>query len=134
MDYKLEHFKKHNDARGQLVVFLGSSDLAQTYKQFGQIYFVTFAEIGIVRGNHYHKQWREWFGVVSGQLHVVLRDVNTDETAELFLDGDSDEYTRLEIGPYIAHAFKSITPKAALLNYSNAEWSSEDSIPCELVN
>ncbi len=126
MDYKIEHFEKHNDLRGQLVVFLKNSDLKPDMKTFGQIYFVTFEQPEAVRGNHYHKQWREWFGVVFGKLEVVLQDMCTGETQALLLDGDSDAYVRLEIGPNIAHAFKNVSEKAALINYADAEWSPED--------
>ncbi len=133
MEYRLERFEKHDDARGHLVVFLGCSELDESCKLFGQIYFVTFDGMGVIRGNHYHKKWREWFGVVSGRLQVLLKDVNTGETVELLLDGDAADYIRLEIGPYVAHAFKSVTPSATLLNYADSEWSQEDSIPYGLM-
>jgi dTDP-4-dehydrorhamnose 3,5-epimerase-like enzyme len=133
MDYKIEHFEKHDDKRGQLVIFLKNSDLNPNFKNFGQIYFVTFEKENVIRGNHYHENWREWFGVVFGKLEVVLKDVNSGETKKLILDGNSHEYIRLEIGPYVAHAFKNISPKAALLNYANREWSPDDTFHLELM-
>jgi dTDP-4-dehydrorhamnose 3,5-epimerase-like enzyme len=126
MDYRIDRFEKHNDARGQLVVFLKNRDLAPGVREFGQIYFVTFEAPGVVRGNHFHKRWREWFGVVSGKLQVRLQDVATGECVELLLDGDSSDYVRLEVGPSIAHAFKNVSPTAALLNYTDIEWSPHD--------
>lgn len=132
MDFKIDRFEKHNDSRGQLVVFLRNGNLESSLKEFGQIYFVTFDSINMIRGNHYHRRWREWFGVVNGKLAVELMDVNTQERRSLVLDGDSDDYTRLEIGPNIAHAFRSISSYAALLNYTNSEWSPHDTFPCEL--
>lgn len=134
MDYRLDHINKFNDYRGQLVVFLKNCELTHPYKDFGQIYFVTFDREGVIRGNHYHKRWREWFGVVSGRLEVVLRDLSSEEQVALELDGDLDDYVRLEIGPNIVHAFRSLTPTAALLNYTDKEWSSDDTFPFNIIN
>ncbi len=133
MDYKIEYFEKFNDKRGQLVVFLRNRDLKKRFKEFGQIYFVTFDKKGVIRGNHYHKKWREWFGVVSGKLQVKLMHVKTKEKKRLTLNGDSNKYIRLEIGPNIIHAFKSKSNHAALLNYSNKEWSSDDTFSYEIL-
>ena len=134
MDYKIDKFEKHNDQRGQLVVFLKKCNLSNNQKQFGQIYFVTFENKSVIRGNHYHKKWREWFGVVTGTLEVKLKDIKTGEEKELILDGDSSEYIRLEVGPNIAHSFKNSTEKAELLNYTDTEWSPDDTFPEILIN
>lgn len=128
MDYKIDQIEKHNDQRGHLVVFLKNTNLSKTYKEFGQIYFVTFESLHMIRGNHYHKKWREWFGVVMGKLEVVLKDVRSGEIKHFILDSESDKYSRLEVGPYIAHAFKNLSNKAALLNYTDTEWSDEDTV------
>jgi dTDP-4-dehydrorhamnose 3,5-epimerase-like enzyme len=133
MDYKIEKFEKHNDERGQLVVFLKKRDLDSRQQIFGQIYFVTFDQPSVVRGNHFHKEWREWFGVVTGKLEVKLKDVISGEEKELILDGDSDEYVRLEIGPNVAHSFRNVTPKAELLNYTDSEWSPNDTFSSKLM-
>ncbi len=126
MNYKIEKFTKFSDKRGDLIVFLKNSELKKTQKKFGQIYFVTFSNKGVVRGNHYHKKWREWFGIVHGKLEVALKDMITGEKTNFVLDSDQDKYLRLEIGPNIAHAFKSISETAALLNYANSPWSNDD--------
>lgn len=128
MDYSLKKFKKFSDKRGELIVFLQKGDLADAYKTFGQIYFVTFTSKGIVRGNHYHKVWHEWFGIVAGKVRVTLEDVKTKERKSFILDAKKDLYTRLEISPSIAHKIESLTKYAALLNYADGEWSSDDSI------
>jgi len=133
MDYKIEHFEKFNDKRGQLVIFLRNRDLDKKLKFFGQIYFVTFEKKGIVRANHYHKEFREWFGVVDGKVKVVLVDIKTNERKEMVLDGNSKKYARLEIGPNIAHGFKSLTNSVSLLNYTDKEWSSKDVFPMEVI-
>ena len=133
MDYKIDHFEKYNDERGQLVVFLKNRNLDKNFKKFGQIYFVTFEKKSIVRGNHFHKELREWFGVVTGKLEVVLKDIKTGKTKTLIIDSNSNTYVRLEIGPNVAHAFRNISPKASLVNYTNKEWSREDSFPYKVI-
>ncbi|MBP9691322.1 WxcM-like domain-containing protein [Candidatus Woesebacteria bacterium] len=125
----MKEFEKHSDGRGDLIVFLKGSDLDEEHKIFGQIYFVTFEKKGIIRGNHYHNQWREWFGIVAGKVEVYLEDIDTKERITLILDAKKDKYTRLEIGPHIAHTFRSLTNYAALINYANSEWYANDTIP-----
>jgi dTDP-4-dehydrorhamnose 3,5-epimerase-like enzyme len=126
MDYKIDYIERHDDVRGGLVVFLRDSDLDTKYKHFGQIYFVTFDQANVIRGNHYHKNWREWFGIVSGKLEVILKDMVTGEIVNLVIDSRSEKYARLEIGPNIAHAFRNISKNASLLNYTDTEWSPND--------
>ncbi len=133
MDYKIENFDKFIDNRGDLIVFLKASNLNKNYKEFGQIYFVTFSKKGVVRANHYHKRIREWFGVVNGKVSVILKDIKTEEKKRLILDAKSDKYIRLEIGPNVAHAFKSLTAKASVVNYTDQEWSSDDVFPLQLL-
>jgi dTDP-4-dehydrorhamnose 3,5-epimerase-like enzyme len=133
MDYKIKRIKKHSDKRGDLVVFLKISELEDESKRFGQIYFVTFNGENMVRGNHFHKKWREWFGVMTGIIRVELEDVITKEHVSLELNSSYTYYTRLEIGPNIAHAFKNITPFASLLNYGDKEWTVNDCYPYKLI-
>lgn len=133
MDYKLHHFEKFSDKRGELIVFLKENELLLDHKKFGQIYFVTFVDKGIIRGNHYHKRWREWFGIVAGKLEVKLVDVNTKEEITMVLDAKKDKYTRLEIGPNVVHAYKSLSKYAALLNYASSNWDPTDDFTCQII-
>lgn len=126
MDFKIEKFDKHNDRRGQLVVFLQNRNLPTTTKEFGQIYFVTFDQQNTIRANHYHKRWREWFGIVTGRIEVVVSDIRTGIKETIILDEKSEKYIRLEIGPGVAHVFRSLTKTASLLNYTDTEWTSDD--------
>lgn len=132
MDFTLKKFNKFSDQRGDLIVFLQRGDLADAYKTFGQIYFVTFTQKGIIRGNHYHNVWHEWFGVVAGKVRVTLEDVKTKKRKVFILDAKKDQYTRLEIAPGIAHKIESMSKYAALLNYADGEWSEDDSIRYEI--
>jgi dTDP-4-dehydrorhamnose 3,5-epimerase-like enzyme len=133
MDYKIEHFEKFNDKRRELIVFLRNINLEKRLKEFGQIYFVTFNKKEVIRGNHYHKKIREWFGVVDGKVKVVLLDVETRKKKQMILDGNSKKYVRLEIGPNVAHGFKSVSKSVTLLNYTDKEWSREDVIKMEVI-
>jgi len=133
MDFKIEKIKAYDDERGRLVVFLRNRDLDKKVKKFGQIYFVTFDKKGIIRGNHFHKEIREWFGIVNGKVKVVLVDIKTNERKEIILSASSKTYLRLEIGPNIAHGFKSISDSVSLLNYTDKEWLSTDVFPIEVI-
>ncbi len=119
MNFKIQHLPKYNDYRGYLVEFLKESELDGQNKNFGQIYFVTFTDKDIVRGNHYHKETEEWFGVVFGSLLVTLEDIHTKERKTFTLHYSESEFVRLWIGKEIAHAFKSLTKPAILLDYAN---------------
>lgn len=123
MDYSIKKCLKHTDSRGYLVEFLQCAELAPNIKTFGQIYFVTFEKPRQVRGNHYHTKFYEWFGVASGILEVVLEDVRTKERVEMVLDSNDKSFVRLTIGPYIAHAFRNLSPTAVLLDYCNEMYS-----------
>lgn len=133
MDYFIEKVEKNIDGRGELVVFLKNGELPSHRKKFGQIYFITFNGKSVIRGNHFHKKWREWFGIVTGSAIVKLEDVITKEHVSLKLDAGHKTYIRLEIGPNIAHAFKSLSSSVSLLNYGDKEWSAKDSHPYVLI-
>lgn len=133
MDYIIDRYETFDDKRGRLIVFLRERQLKIENKQFGQIYFITFNDEGIVRGNHYHKEWREWFGVVIGEVQVELKDIITKERISLILNAEDKQYVRLEIGPHIAHAFKSMSPTASLLNYASGEWNPNDTFRYKLL-
>ena len=58
-----------------------------------------------VRGNHYHKETRELFFIVSGEVDVVVDDLRSGEHVEAsFSQGDI-----FIIEPYELHAFHTRT-------------------------
>jgi dTDP-4-dehydrorhamnose 3,5-epimerase-like enzyme len=126
VNYKITQCLKHTDSRGFLVEFLKNSELSQENKPFGQIYFVTFEKPNQLRGNHYHTKFSEWFGVAYGTLQVILEDVKTKERVDFVLSGDDKTFTRLNIGPYIAHVFRNLSPTAVLLDYCNKEYDPDN--------
>lgn len=133
MDCKIRKIEKHSDNRGKLVVFLKNRELKKNNKEFGQVYFITFSKKGIVRGNHYHKNWREWFAVVDGKVQAELEDVRSKKHISVILDDKGTDHIRLEIGSYVAHSFKSLSDSASLLNYAEKEWTAEDTFPYILM-
>lgn len=122
MNFEILHLTKHADQRGYLVEFLKKKELNDINKGFGQIYFVTFNKKDIIRGNHYHTETEEWFGVVFGSVLVILEDVETKERKSFTLHYSENEFVRLRIGKGIAHAFKSLSDSAILLDYANKEY------------
>lgn len=126
LNFKVTKFKSFSDKRGKLIVFLKESELHNAKKKFGQIYFVTFSKRGVVRGNHYHKKWFEWFGIVEGKVKVIIEDVRTKKRKQITLSAEKDKYVRIETGPYIAHAIVSLTKRASLLSYADTEWTTDD--------
>lgn len=123
MNYTIVECTKHKDPRGYLVEFLRGAELVGPEREFGQIYFVTFDRPNQVRGNHYHTQGIEWFGVAHGHLEVVLEDVSTKERVQLFLSSDDASFLRLTVGPYVAHAFRNLSPTAILLDYTTEQFN-----------
>lgn len=131
--FKITKFRSYSDHRGKLIVFLKASELQSKKKKFGQIYFVTFKKRGVVRGNHYHKKWHEWFGVIEGKVKVIVEDVGTKKRKQISLSAERDKYIRIETGPYIAHAIKSLTKSATLLSYAESEWDKKDTYYYKLM-
>ena len=125
-NFKVTKLKSFVDERGKLIVFLQTKELNEKHKYFGQIYFVTFSKKGAVRGNHYHKKWYEWFGIVEGKVKVIIEDVRTKKRKQITLSAEKDKYIRIETGPYIAHAIVSLTKRASLLSYADTEWTTDD--------
>ena len=126
MNYKITLIKKHTDERGDLVVFLRN-------RKIGQIYFVTFNHKGIIRGNHYHKKWKEWFGIVTGCVKCILKDVKTGEWEYFILNSSDKNFLLFEIDVGIAHAFESLRPQSSILNYANTEWTGKDDFKYKLI-
>jgi len=123
MDFKLDCIVKHKDQRGYLVEFLRNKELKKPDKKFGQIYLATFNNKGDIRGNHYHKDTEECFGVTSGSLLVVIEDINTKERKKFVLRYSENEFIRLRIGVNVAHAFKSLSKSAMIIDYANKPYN-----------
>ncbi|MBL7159610.1 dTDP-4-dehydrorhamnose 3,5-epimerase family protein [Candidatus Microgenomates bacterium] len=118
MNFKLIKKPKHTDHRGSLVEFLSQKELKKA-QFFGEIHFAAFNRSGVIRGNHYHTKKEEYFGVVIGKVQIEIEDIKTKEHQSFILDTDDPEFICLQIGPNIAHAAKSLSDSAVLINYSS---------------
>ena len=58
-----------------------------------------------VRGNHYHKETRELFFIVSGEIEVVIEDLRSGRRLEMSV-GKGDVFI---IEPYELHTFRTRT-------------------------
>lgn len=126
MKYEIKTIEKKSDERGYLVEFLKNSELPQNIKEFGQVYYVNFAKKGVIRGNHYHSHKYEYFGMAFGKVQLDIEDINTKERKSFIVDSDEDKFMRICIGPNIAHAVKSLTDYAILINYFTKEYTEEN--------
>lgn len=134
MDFEISEVENHNDARGKLFIFLKKDHLPKNSQTFGEIFYITFARKGIVRANHYHKNWQEWFILVSGKVEVVLEDIKTRKRFSTILKSQQGKIVRMRIGPLVAHAFRSLTARACLLNYSTHLWKKKDVYKYTLIS
>lgn len=94
---------KHVDNRGWLAEIFRPEDVNKTMK--GQV-TITTAHPGIVKANHYHKKMNEWYCVIKGKMHLVLKDIKTGEQNEIILSEDKLEL--IKISPGLAHGFRNI--------------------------
>ncbi|MCA1628892.1 MAG: cupin domain-containing protein [Acidobacteria bacterium] len=74
-----------------------------------------------VRGNHYHKETRELFFIVSGEVEVVIDDLRSGEHVEMTV-GKGDIFV---IEPYELHTFRTRT---------DAQWINMLSVPVDQRN
>ena len=102
-DIETKKLVKHVDSRGWLAEIFRPNDVNKTMK--GQV-TVTTAHPGIIKANHYHKKMNEWYCVIKGKMHLVLKDMKTAEKKEIMLSDDN--LSIIKITPWIAHGFKNI--------------------------
>lgn len=72
-----------------------------TRDQWAEVNFVQ-TSAGQVRGNHYHKETRELFFIISGEIEIVVEDLRSGEHLE-FVVSKGDIFL---IEPYELHTFR----------------------------
>lgn len=115
----------HADARGRFVEMLKTKDS-------GQFSFFT-AHPGITRGGHYHHTKNEKFLVVQGKAKFCFRHVMTDETYELFTDGEKPEV--VETVPGWSHDITNVgNDEMIVMLWANEIFDREhpDTIACKV--
>ena len=75
-----------------------------TRERWAEVNFIE-TKAGQVRGNHYHRQTRELFFIVSGDVQVEVRDLGTGQHSE-FVARAGDIFV---IEPMEFHVFRVLT-------------------------
>jgi len=88
----------HADQRGRFVEMLRTKDSGQFS------YFTAYP--GVTRGGHYHHTKNEKFLVIQGKARFGFRHVVTDETYQLFTDGEKPEV--VETAPGWSHDITNV--------------------------
>lgn len=117
MDIDVVKLNAHVVKQGKLVEFIAVEDVARHHKKFGHLFFVTFENKKVIRGNHFHKKHHEYYIALSGKIKVILKDLATNKKKTVTLSAEKGIYRRLRIGPNIAHSAYSETSHATLLAY-----------------
>jgi UDP-2-acetamido-2,6-beta-L-arabino-hexul-4-ose reductase len=122
MNVKITKLEKKTDERGWLAEILKNESVKR--KEFGQIY-ITTANSGFVKGNHYQMRKTEWFCVITGKALLLLKEKKTGKTQEIELDGS--ELKIVEIPPDVIHAIKNIgKDEMHLLAYIDESFDPKD--------
>lgn len=100
-------------------------------KPAGEIYLL-YSNPQSVRGNHYHRETREYFVVVTGRASFVLRDVQTGREEKLTVSAEQDLLVRVE--PGVAHAIKNESEELLIvLAIASREYDLNDTFPMQLL-
>ncbi len=97
----------HSDARGAFVEIakLGIG---------GQVSFsTTFPEV--TRGNHFHTRKIERFSVIQGKALIQMRNINSNEVLDFYLDGNEPAY--VDIPLWFTHNIKNIGTEILYTNF-----------------
>lgn len=122
MNIRIELCDAFNDERGDLVQFITRHTLQNEKLDFGQVYLLTFAGKGVVRGNHYHNHSSEMFCLIAGEVEMVFEDVETRENQRLNIAAKPDYFQRIFVGEKTAHAIRSVSDFAVLVSFSSHEY------------
>jgi len=78
--------------------------LGITQESWAEVNFIE-TRANQVRGNHYHKETRELFFIISGEIDVVIHDLNSGKHLEVLVS-KGDVFI---IEPYELHTFHTRT-------------------------
>ncbi|MCL5125096.1 MAG: cupin domain-containing protein [Deltaproteobacteria bacterium] len=89
-------------------------------ESWAEVNFIKTAA-GQLRGNHYHKETKELFFIISGRISVVVESTSTGEKTEFTAEAND----MFMIEPGELHTFYTLT---------DAEWLNMLSIPMDNTN
>jgi len=82
-----------------------------------------------IRAMHYHKQKQEWLALTSGEIKLVLENINTKERSEIKMGIEEENYRLIYIPPFFAHAIKNIGDfDASIVIFAEKSEKIEDTI------
>lgn len=101
--------------------------------RIGEIY-LTMANPGEWRANHYHYKTAEWFTIFEGEAKIILEDINSKEKLELLINAVNPK--TLYVPPGIAHVFINTSPinKMMLIAYAENTYDPADTCPYNLID
>jgi mannose-6-phosphate isomerase-like protein (cupin superfamily) len=115
-DDKLE--RRIFSEKGEMAQILNRSD--QAFKQL--VYWeLDSTKSGQERGHHYHEKKIEHFYVLTGDLELSLRDLESSDSQKILLKAGN----RVNISPRVAHAFRSFK-YSQVLEYSSEPYDPSD--------
>ena len=111
------------DAPSLKRLLLPQGELAQFYDGEEGVHYIALLELkaGGVRGNHYHRQKREYVYVISGKMDLVTE--NLADRAQVTLSLSSGELAIIETE--VGHALRTVEPGLAL-EFSPARFDRTD--------
>ena len=95
------------------------SDSRRTIKQINTYY----VKKGSTLGNHYHKETREYFFVMSGELYVDVHPVGSHETGSSAVYTEGDFFL---VEPGEVHKFDAITDVKMMTLLTNSYQENPD--------
>ena len=103
--YEIKELEMHSDERGWFLEMFKRNELDKDIRQ------VSTASLkpGVVKGNYYHLNKKEWFLVIGGKAEFYLVDSETKEKIRFKLNPEKPRV--VTIFPKIAHAVKNISKK-----------------------
>jgi len=111
------------DERGWLTEILRGEDVP-TGGGFGQ-FFITTANPGIVKGNHYHTRKSEWFCAIQGDGSIIIENNHTGARDEIPFG--ENNLVCVAVPPHHTHALKNTGDKPLLvLIYISEPFNPED--------
>ncbi len=122
-DIEISKLDVKTDERGWLTEILRHENLADC-KEFGQL-FITTANVGHVKGNHYHTRKYEWFCAIQGDGIFYVENNETGLRDEIPMGENSLICVR--VTPGHTHAIKNTGTKPLLfLVYISEPFNPDD--------
>jgi mannose-6-phosphate isomerase-like protein (cupin superfamily) len=111
--------------KGEMAQILNRTD--QVFKQL--VYWeLDSAKSGQERGHHYHEKKIEHFYVLTGELELSIKELESSVSKKLLVKAGN----RLDISPRVAHAFRSLT-YAQVLEYSPEPYDPSDTYSYKVI-